>query len=118
LARWIAHQLVLWGLCTHFVTFQPVFGSLHFEPVGQDGCQYRAYVADWGTVSFDARSVAGWIALHLLDIAAPLVLLGVFVFLARRLRDPGELAVERSNDFLALAGLFVVSVGMTFNAIA
>ena len=39
-----------------------------------------------------------------------LVLAGVFIFLARRLRDPGALAIERSNDFLALAGLFAVSV--------
>ena len=56
------------------------------------------------------RSVAGWVTFHLLDIAAVLVLAGVFMFLARRLRDPGALAVERSNDFLALAGLFAVSV--------
>ena len=39
-----------------------------------------------------------------------LVLAGVFIFLRRRLRDPGALAVERSGDFLALAGLFAVSV--------
>ena len=38
------------------------------------------------------------------------MLAGVFLFLARRLRDPGALAIERSNDFLALAGLFAVSV--------
>ena len=38
------------------------------------------------------------------------MLAGVFVFLHRRLRDPGALAVERSGDFLALAGLFAVSV--------
>src|SRR5262249_23603657 len=29
---------------------------------------------------------------------------------SRRLRDPGAIAVERSTDFLALAGLFAVSV--------
>ena len=39
-----------------------------------------------------------------------LVLAGVFIFLRRRLSDPGALAVERSGDFLALAGLFAVSV--------
>jgi hypothetical protein len=39
-----------------------------------------------------------------------LVLAGVFIFLRRRLHDPGALAVERSGDFLALAGLFAVSV--------
>jgi hypothetical protein len=109
--RWIAHQLVFWGcVLAALVTFPLVFGWLHFESVGQNAREYRAYVANWGTVSFDSRSIVGWITFHLLDIAAVLVLAGVFVFLARRLRDPGALAVERSNDFLALAGLFAVSV--------
>jgi len=109
--RWVAHQLVFWGcVLAGLVTFPLVFGLLHFESVGQNGREYRAYVGDIGTLSFDSRSVVGWITFHLLDIAAVLVLAGVFVFLARRLRDPGALATERSNDFLALAGLFAVSV--------
>mgnify|MGYP002336275885 CR=1 FL=1 len=109
--RWLAHQLVFWGcVLAALVTFPLVFGLLHFESVGQNGREYRAYVGDIGTLSFDSRSVVGWITFHLLDIAAVLVLAGVFIFLARRLRDPGALATERSNDFLALAGLFAVSV--------
>lgn len=110
-ARWFAHQLVFWGcVLAAAVTFPLVFGLLHFESVGQDSRQYQAFVASFGTVSFDARSVFGWVTFHLLDISAVLVLAGVFLFLMRRLRDPGALAVERSNDFLALAGLFAVSV--------
>jgi len=109
--RWVAHQLVFWGcVLAAAVTFPLVFGWLHFESVGQNAREYEAYVSNWGIVSFDSRSVAGWITFHLLDIAAVLVLAGVFIFLARRLRDPGALAVERSNDFLALAGLFAVSI--------
>jgi nitrate reductase gamma subunit len=50
----------------------------------------------------------------LLDISAVLVLAGVFIFLRRRLRDPGALAVERSSDFLALAGLFAVAITGVF----
>jgi hypothetical protein len=111
LRRWVAHQLVFWGcVLAALVTFPLVFGLLHFESVGQDGREYRAFVGQVGTLSFDSRSLLGWVTFHLLDIAAVLVLAGVFVFLARRLRDPGALAVERSNDFLALAGLFAVSV--------
>jgi hypothetical protein len=109
--RWLAHQLVFWGcVLAALVTFPLVFGLLHFESVGQDGREYRAVVGEIGTFSFDSRSVVGWITFHLLDISAVLVLAGVFVFLGRRLRDPGALAVERSSDFLALAGLFAVSV--------
>jgi hypothetical protein len=66
---------------------------------------------------FDAESIVGWLVFHALDIAAVLVLAGVFIFLRRRLRDPGALAVERSGDFLALAGLFAVSItGLSLTA--
>jgi hypothetical protein len=109
--RWIAHQLIFWGcILAGLVTFPLVFGLLHFESVGQDAREYRPYVGAFGTVEFDSRSLVGWVTFHLLDISAVLVLAGVFLFLARRVRDPGALAVERSNDFLALAGLFAVSV--------
>jgi nitrate reductase gamma subunit len=110
-ARWLAHQLVFWGcILAALVTFPLTLGLLHFESVGQQADRYRVYLADVGTVSLDAESVAGWLLFHALDIAAVLVLAGVFIFLRRRLRDPGALAVERSNDFLALGGLFAVSV--------
>ena len=108
--RWFAHQLVFWGcILAGFVTIPLTLGLLHFESVGQQAEHYRVYVSRVGTVSFDAGSIVGWVTFHLLDIAAVLVLAGVFIFLRRRLRDPGALAVERSNDFLALAGLFAVS---------
>jgi len=109
--RWLAHQFVFWGcVLAALVTFPLVFGLLHFESVGQNGREYRTVVGEIGTFTFDSRSVIGWVTFHLLDISAVLVLAGVFIFLGRRLRDPGALAVERSNDFLALAGLFAVSV--------
>jgi hypothetical protein len=109
--RWLAHQLVFWGcVLAGLVTFPLVFGLLHFESVGQNGREYRTVVGNISTFGFDSRSVVGWTIFHLLDIAAFLVLAGVFIFLTRRLRDPGALATERSNDFLALAGLFAVSV--------
>jgi nitrate reductase gamma subunit len=109
--RWLAHQLVFWGcILAALVTFPLTLGLLHFESVGQQADRYRVYVADVGTASLDAESVAGWFLFHALDVAAVLVLAGVFIFLRRRLQDPGALAVERSNDFLALGGLFAVSV--------
>ncbi len=109
--RWMAHQLVFWGcILASLVTFPLVMGLLHFQSVGQNGREYQTVVAGIGTFSFDSRSIVGWLTFHLLNIAAFLVLAGVFLFLGRRLREPGALAVERSNDFLALAGLFAVSV--------
>jgi hypothetical protein len=109
--RWMAHLLVFWGcMLAAAITFPLVFGWLHFESVGQDAARYRAFVANFGTVTFDALGPFGWLVLHGLDVSAVLVLAGVFLFLSRRLRDPGAAAVERSTDFLALAGLFAVSV--------
>jgi nitrate reductase gamma subunit len=109
--RWLGHQLIFWGcVLAALITFPLTLGLLHFESVGQQAERYRVYVSRVGTSTFDADSTVGWVVFHGLDIAAVLVLAGVFIFLRRRLRDPGALAVERSGDFLALAGLFAVSV--------
>ena len=110
-ARWLAHQLVFWGcILAGLVTIPLTLGLLHFQSVGQQADHYQVYISRVGTVKFDAESVFGWLIFHALDIAAVLVLAGVFIFLRRRLRDPGALATERSGDFLALAGLFAVSI--------
>jgi nitrate reductase gamma subunit len=109
--RWLAHQLIFWGcVLAALVTFPLTLGLLHFQSVGEEADRYEVYISRVGTVQFDAGSFVGWVFYHALDIAAVLVLAGVFVFLRRRLRDPGALATERSGDFLSLAGLFAVSV--------
>jgi hypothetical protein len=92
------------------ITIPLTLGLLHFQSVGQQADRYQVYISRVGTVKFDAQSIVGWLFFHALDIAAVLVLAGVFIFLRRRLRDPGALATERSGDFLALAGLFAVSI--------
>jgi hypothetical protein len=110
-SRWFAHQLVFWGcILAALITFPLTLGIFHFESVGQDDQRYRVYLSMVGTIAFDAGSVFGWIVYHGLDLSAVLVLAGVFMFLGRRLHDPGALATERSGDFLALAGLFAVSI--------
>lgn len=109
--RWLGHQLLFWGcILAALITFPLTLGLLHFESVGQQGDRYRVFMSRIGTIDFDANGILGWIFYHGLDISAVLVLAGVFIFLRRRLHDPGALAVERSGDFLALAGLFAVSI--------
>jgi hypothetical protein len=67
----------------------PGVRGLHFESVGQDARRYQTFVADFGLpFSFDSRSVVGWFVIHALNVSAVLVLAGVFIFLARRLRIP------------------------------
>ena len=110
-SRWAAHQAVFWGcVLAGAVTFPLTFGWIHFESADQDGGRYQAYLFGVESGSFDATSALGFTIFHLLDIAAFLVIGGVIVFLYRRLRDPGALAVERTADFLPLAGLFAVSI--------
>ena len=90
-ARWLAHQLVFWGcILAGLVTIPLTLGLLHFESVGQQADRYQVYISRVGTVKFDAESIVGWLFFHALDIAAVLVLAGVFIFLRRRLRDPGR----------------------------
>ena len=106
---------MFWGcILAGLVTIPLTLGLLHFESVGQEADRYQVYISRVGTVKFDAESIFGWLIFHALDIAAVLVLAGVFIFLRRRLRDPGALATERSGDFLALAGLFAVSITGVF----
>lgn len=109
--RWLGHQAIFWGcVLAGLVTIPLTMGIIHFESVDQKAERYQVVFAEAKTISFDAESIVGWTTFHLLDISAVLVLIGVFIFLRRRLHDPGALAVERGNDFLALAGLFAVSV--------
>jgi hypothetical protein len=87
--RWLAHQLVFWGcILAALITFPLTLGLLHFESVGQQADRYQVYVSQVGTAEFDADTVLGWTIFHGLDIAAVLVLAGVFIFLRRRLQRP------------------------------
>lgn len=109
--RWVAHQLVFWGcILAALVTFPLTFGWIHFRSVDATGQMYQAYMGPFATLTFDSRSVVGFLIFHLLNIAALLVIGGVVIFLVRRFRDRGAIALERVGDFAALAGLFAVSI--------
>ncbi len=109
--RWIAHQLLFWGcILAALVTFPLTFGWFHFESADPTGRTYVAYFGPITTITFDSRSLFGWLVFHALNVAAVLVIAGVTLFLIRRFRDRGAIALERSGDFAALAGLFAVSV--------
>lgn len=110
-ARWIAHQFVFWGcILAALITFPLTFGWFHFESADPTGRTYVAYLGPIATISFDSRGLLGWMIFHALNIAAVLVIAGVTMFLIRRFRDRGAIALERGGDFAVLAGLFAVSV--------
>ena len=109
--RWFAHQLLFWGcVLAGAVTFPLTFGWIHFESADPTGRTYQAFFGPIGTATFDSRSVIGFLFFHLLNIAAILVIAGVIIFLGRRFKDRGAIALERAGDFAALAGLFAVSI--------
>ena len=71
--RWIAHQLVFWGvILATLITFPLTFGWLAFFSDTATGPGYTIYLLGFRTVSFDALSLLGWMVFHGLDIAAVL----------------------------------------------
>jgi len=109
--RWVAHQLLFWGcVLAALVTFPLTFGWLHFESADESGRLYEAFLGPFATIQFDSRGFFGFMVFHLLNIAAFLVIAGVAIFLIRRMRDRGAIALERASDFAPLVGLFAVSI--------
>jgi hypothetical protein len=110
--RWIAHQLLFWGVVlATLITFPLTFGWLAFFSDSATGPGYTIYVLGFPTVSFDALSFLGWVVFHGLDIAAVLVLAGCGWFLWRRFRHREATTGQRFGyDFFPLIGLVAISV--------
>ena len=93
------------------VTFPLVFGWLHFESVGQDAARYRAFVANVGTVQLRRRRASSGGSCSTRSTsprcscsrACSSSCAGGCAIRARS-------RSSASSDFLALAGLFAVSV--------
>ncbi len=111
-ARWWMHQLIFWGcLLAVAITFPLVFGWVHFRSAPNDQMVYGAYLFGFHVASFKIRTFLSWIIFHGLDIAAVMVLTGVFLAVQRRLRDQGAQAVQSfSMDFFPLILLTAISV--------
>jgi len=110
--RWLAHQLLFWGVVlATVITFPLTFGWLAFLSDSATGPSYSIYFLGFRTVSFDALSLAGWVVFHGLDVAAVLVLAGCGYFLWRRFRDREASTGQRFGyDFFPLVGLVAISV--------
>ncbi|HEX3200713.1 MAG TPA: MFS transporter [Actinomycetes bacterium] len=110
--RWLAHQLVFWGVVlATLITFPLTFGWLAFLSDSATGPAYTIYVLGFRTVTFDALSLLGWVVFHGLDIAAVMVLAGCGWFLWRRFRHREATTGQRFGyDFFPLVGLVAISV--------
>ena len=110
--RWTAHWFLAWGcLLAAAVTFPLSFGWVRFETAWDNQEIYRAFVFGIPLGSFHLGTVIAEVAFNILDIAAIMVLVGVFFALWRRGRDHGALSVQQfSNDMLPLIFLFAISI--------
>jgi len=110
--RWGAHWLISWGcLLAAAVTFPLSFGWLRFETAPDSQETYYCFLLGVRVLAFPVESLIATLLFHVLDIAALMILAGIFLSLLRRARDRGALGVQQfANDLLPLVLLFAVSV--------
>jgi hypothetical protein len=110
--RWTAHWFLAWGcLLAAAITFPLSFGWVRFETARDNQEIYRAFMFGIPVGSFHLGTIVAELTFNILDIAAVMVLIGVFFALWRRGRDHGALSVQQfSNDMLPLIFLFAISI--------
>jgi hypothetical protein len=118
--RWSAHWFLAWGcLLAAAVTFPLSFGWVRFESAPNNQEIYRSFVFGIPMGSFHLGTIAAETTFNILDIAAVMVMIGVFFALWRRGRDHGAWSVQQfSNDMLPLILLFAISITGVFLTIS
>jgi hypothetical protein len=88
-----------------------VFGWISFRSLPSDQSVYVTYLFGFPAGAFPLHTVTAFLLFHGLDIAAILVLAGVFLSLWRRLRDRGAQTLQSfAMDFSPVILLFAISV--------
>jgi NNP family nitrate/nitrite transporter-like MFS transporter len=110
--RWWMHQCIFWGcILAVAITFPLVFGWISFKSALSDQMTYVIYLFGFPAAAVPVRSIAAETMFHGLDIAAVLVLTGVFLSLWRRMRDRGAQTVQSfAMDFFPIILLFAISI--------
>jgi NNP family nitrate/nitrite transporter-like MFS transporter len=110
--RWWMHQCIFWGcILAAAVTFPLVFGWISFRSLPDNQAVYVTYLLGFPAGTFPLHTVTALLLFHSLDIAAILVLAGVFLSLWRRLRDKGAQTLQSfAMDFFPVILLFAISV--------
>jgi hypothetical protein len=111
-ARWMAHWFLAWGcILAAAVTFPLSFGWIRFETARDSQQLYNAFMFGIPVGHFRLGTITAELAFNILDIAAVMVLVGIFFAMLRRGKDRGAIAVQQfSNDMLPLILLFGISV--------
>jgi hypothetical protein len=110
--RWAAHLCIFWGcLLAGAITFPLSFGWVRFESAGSDPDLYQTYVFGVPVFRFLDHGMVASLTFNALDVAAVLVIAGIFLAMWRRARDRGALAVQQlANDLVPLVLLFAISM--------
>ncbi len=110
--RWWMHQFIFWGcVLAAAITFPLVFGWISFRTLPDDQMTYVVYLFGFPAATFPLLTLRADLLFHGLDVAAFLVLAGVFLSLWRRLRDRGAQSVQSfATDFFPIVLLFAISV--------
>ena len=110
--RWGAHACLAWGCLLAFaVTLPLAFGWVRFTSDGLHGDRYQAWVMGLPAGSFPLDSAAAFVAFHILDLAALMVITGCALAFLRRSGDEGDAATQRFDlDILPLLLLLAISV--------
>ena len=110
--RWTAHWFLAWGcLLAAAVTFPLSFGWVRFETARNSQEIYNAFMFGIPVGSFHLGTVVAELTFNILDIAAVMVLVGVFFAFWRRGRDRDARSVQQfANDLLPLILLFAISI--------
>ncbi len=112
LQRWWMHQCLFWGcILAAAITFPLVFGWISFKSAPDDQMTYITYLFGFPAGRFPLGTITAELLFHGLDIAAVLVLAGIALALARRMRDAGAQTTQSfAMDFFPLILLFAISV--------
>src|SRR6516162_2539441 len=118
--RWTAHWFLAWGcILAAAVTFPLSFGWVRFESVRDNQEIYRAFMFGIPLGSFHLGTLIAELTFNILDIAAVMVLIGVFFAMWRRGRDHGAWSVQQfADDMLPLILLFAISITGLFLTIS
>jgi len=119
-SRFWGHFLMSWGCMIAFaVTIPLTFGWIHFGLKEGGISTYEAFVFGFKVMEFPLNSFIAYNTFHILDWCSWMVIIGVLIFMRRRLTDLGQIALQTfEGDWLPLILLLAISVtglGLTWD---
>jgi hypothetical protein len=116
--RWIGHFLMAWGCTLAFcITFPLTFGWINFTMNPQSSIDpagirlYEAHFFGFNIFQFKLDSFVAYVTFRALNWCSWLVIIGVLIFMRRRLTHAGLVATQTfEGDLLPLILLLAISI--------